>query len=479
MILDRVPRKPVWAPSRALVEQSNLKKFQNWLFVKKGLYFRDYHDLWDWSVTDLEDFWESIWQFCDIKSHSIYWEVLVSSKKDFADSQWFTGATINYAEHIFRHKNATRAAFLYQSERESQKEMSWRELEKQVAAVAAYLRLSGVGVGDKVAAMLPNGPQAVVAFLATNAVGAVWTLCSPELDTNAIIHRFQQVQPKVLFAADGYYQNGQSFDKTSTAKALVSQLNTIKKTVLVPTLSAEAQLPKTDIWADVLKTPAATLEFTPVGFGHPLSISFDQEKPNKPRVIKHSVGGCLLEHLKTLMIHQNVKAGERFFWHGNTNDAAWNFSVASMLVGAMPLLYDGALKGNALWDTAEKAKINHVGTTSASLGAFLKEGSKLQGYKFNQLQSLTAMDAVMPAEVFDWIYQNVKKDVWVISFPYHTEIHSSSVGGCPTLPVFAGETQCRLLGCKLEDYSSKTNSVRTELGETNLSQPMPSMPLVG
>ncbi len=480
MILDRVPLKPLWAPSRAFVEQSNLKKFQNWLFVKKGLYFRDYHDLWDWSVTDLEDFWESIWQFCDVKTHSIYWDVLVNSPKNVSGTQWFTGATINYAEHIFRHKNANRPALLYQSERDSLREFSWRELEKQVAAVAAYLRQSGVGVGDKVAAILPNNPQAVVAFLATNSVGAVWSILSPDLDNNVILNRLQKIEPKVLLVVDGYFQNAQPFDNLSAAKGWMGQLTTLKKTILLPHLNPLAQLPKTDLWADVLKTPAATLEFTPVSFQHPLWILFDDQTTDKPKSITHSVGGCLLEHLKTFTIHQNVKLGERFFWYGNTSSLGWNFSLASMLVGATPVLYEGATpitNQNVLWDIIEKAKINHFGIATAYLINNLERNMSLQGYKFNQLQSITVTDSVLPLEGYEWVYQNVKKDIWVVSFPSNAELCSSLSGGCPSLPIFANETQCRLLGCKLDSWGIQDKGIRNEFGEMLLAQPMPSVPL--
>jgi len=462
------------------VEQSNLKKFQNWLFVKKGLYFRDYHDLWDWSVTDLEDFWESIWQFNDVKSHSMYWDVLVNSKKDFADTQWFRGAGISYAEHIFRHKNANRPALLYQSERELLRELSWRELEKQVTAVAAYLRLSGVTTGDRVAAVLPNCPQAVVAFLATNAVGAVWSICSPEMNTSDILERFQQIEPKVLFVTDGYIQNGKSFDRAAAMKDLMMKLPTLKKTVLLPYLSPTAQITRTENWSEVVTTPAHALEFTPVPFEHPLWILYSSEVNGKPKTITHSVGGCLLEHLKIFALHQNVKPGDHFFWPSATGTLIWNFSIAAMLSGATPLLYEGAVNYpnvNILWELADKAKINHFGGNTAYFTACIEENPSLQGYRFSPLQSISSTDAALSSEACEWIYQKVKKDAWLISLNSNSEIGSSFVGGCPILPVYSGETQCRLLGCKLEAYDKKSGTIGKDSGEMILSQPMPSMPL--
>lgn len=477
---DRVSVKPLWTPSRNFVEQSNLKKFQNWLFVKKGLYFKNYHDLWDWSVTDLEDFWESIWQFNDVKSHSLYFDVLIRSSKDFIGTEWFRGATINYAEHIFRHKNTSRPAIMYQSEREALREVSWRELEKQVGAVAAFLRQSGVGVGDRVAGVLPNGPQAVIAFLATNSLGAVWSSCSPDFGTASVLDRFQQIEPKVLFLTDGYTYNGKAYDKLPLIGDLIAQLPTVKKTVLLPFLNPQAKSVQTVLWGDVLKTPFSTLEFTPVPFGHPLWILYSSGTTGKPKAITHSVGGCLLEHFKALSIHQNVKPGDRYFWYSTTGWMMWNFSVASMLVGATLVLYEGAAAFpnlNVLWDLAEKAKINHFGGGAAYYIACMKAGINLQGYKFNQLQTIGSTGSPLPAEGFEWVYKTFKKDVWLISLSGGTDICSGFVGGCPTLPLYAGEIQCRLLGCKLEAYDEKGQSIRNELGEMVITQPMPSMPI--
>lgn len=479
-MLDRAPVKPLWTPSRSFIEQSNLKKFQNWLFVKKGLYFKNYHDLWDWSVTDPDDFWESVWQFCEVKSHSMYFEVLIRQYKDFIGTQWFRGATVNYAEHIFRHKNPARPAILFQSERDPLRELSWRELEKQVGAVAAYLRHSGVGAGDRVVAVLPNGPQAVVAFLAANSLGAVWSSCSPDFGTPGILERFQQIDPKVLIVADGYTYNGKPFDKLPSVRQLIGQLPGLKRTVLVPYLHPDAQLPKTDNWKEVLKTPFTTLEFTPVPFEHPLWVLYSSGTTGKPKAITHSVGGCLLEHLKALTIHQNVKPGDRYFWYSTTGWMMWNFSVASMLAGATPVLYEGAVQYpnmNVLWDLAEKAKINHFGGGAAFYLACMKAEVSLQGYKFSQLQSIGSTGSPLPPEAFEWIYKHVKKDVWLISLSGGTDICSAFVGGCPALPVYAGEIQCRLLGCKLEAYDEAGHSVQNELGEMVITQPMPSMPV--
>lgn len=471
---------PLWTPSRGLMEQSNLKKFQNWLFVKRGLYFRNYEDLWEWSVTDLEAFWESIWQFCEVKSHSLYFDVLVRSPKDFIGTQWFTGATVNYAEHIFRHKTANRPAIMYQTERAGLQEMSWRELEKQVASVAAFLKNKGINAGDRVAAVLPNIPQSVVAFLATNSLGAVWSSCSPDFGTPSIIDRFQQIEPKVLFITDGYTYNGKPFDKSAEFQALIKKLPSVEVVVLVPFLHPEATLPSTISWASVLATSAKTLEFEPVPFEHPLWVLYSSGTTGKPKAITHSVGGCLLEHLKTLTIHQNVKAGDRYFWYSTTGWMMWNFSVASLLVGATLVLYEGSVgypNLQVLWEMADKAKVNHFGGGAAFFVACMKAGISPKLLKLNHLQSIGSTGSPLPTEGFEWMYQQVKKDAWLISFSGGTDICSGFVGGNPLMPVYAGEIQCRLLGCKLEAWNEAGQPVEDELGEMVITQPMPSMPI--
>ncbi|MFN4147697.1 MAG: acetoacetate--CoA ligase [Runella sp.] len=477
---ENLSEKCLWRPSRSMIEQSNLKKFQDWLFVKKGLYFRNYQDLWDWSTTDLEDFWEAVWQFCEVKSHSLYIDILQRPSKDFIGTQWFTGATLNYAEHIFRHKTPHRPAILFQSERSGLRELSWKELENQVAAVAAYLRQVGVNTGDCVAAVLPNTPEAVVAFLATNSLGAVWSSCSPDFGVASILDRFQQIEPKVLFATDGYTYNGKVFDKLPAVKELMQGLPKTKNVVLLPFLNQETQLPKTTSWQEVLQTPAKSLEFTPVPFEHPLWVLYSSGTTGKPKAITHSVGGCLLEHLKALTIHQNVKPGDRFFWYSTTGWMMWNYSVASLLAGATLVLYEGAAAFpdlHVLWELAEKAKINHFGGGAAYYIACMKAQLDLSKYRLAHLQSIGSTGSPLPAEGFEWIYQHVKKDVWLISLSGGTDICSGFVGGNPTLPVYAGEIQCRMLGCRLEAYNELAQPVRHQLGEMVITQPMPSMPI--
>ena len=380
---------PLYTPTRPSIEQSLMKRYMDWLFIKKGLYFRDYDDLWDWSVTDLEHFWESIWQFFDVQSHTPYHQVLFRpNQEDMIGTEWFTESTLNYAEHIFRHQPAQRhsnepPALLFSSERQPLTALSWDTLEHQVNAVATYLRQQGIGVGDRVVAVLPNIPEAVVAFLATNAIGAVWSSCSPDFGTASIVDRFRQIEPKVLIAADGYTYNGKSIDKTDTIRELQTYLPTLQHLIWVPYLNpasttSVSRSVSSILWHDVLDTSTIDeLTFAPVPFNHPMWVLYSSGTTGKPKAITHSVGGCLLEHLKALALHQDVRVGDRYFWYSTTGWMMWNFAVGSLLVGATLVLYDGAVSYpnlNVLWKLAEDARINHFGGGAAYYMACLRAG---------------------------------------------------------------------------------------------------------
>lgn len=475
---------PLYKPDRRSMDESLLKKYMDWLFVKKGLYFRDYDDLWDWSVTDLEDFWESIYQFFDVQSHTPYDQVLFRpSRADMIGTEWFSGAMVNYAEHIFRHRNNQRPALLFASERRQRPiAIDWHELEHQVAAVAAYLRQQGVGVGDRVVSVLPNCPEAVVSFLATNAIGAVWSSCSPDFGTASIVDRFQQIAPKILIAADGYTYNGKAVDKTETIRELRTSLPTLQRLIWVPYLSAGSRLERAVLWQEVLQTPAPDgLTFTPVPFQHPIWVLYSSGTTGKPKAITHSVGGCLLEHVKALGLHQDVRPGERYFWYSTTGWMMWNYALGSMLLGATLVLYDGAAGFpdlTALWTLADDLRMTHFGGGAAYYLACLRAGVRPDAItKLPYLRTIGSTGSPLPPEGFRWIYEAVKPNVWLISLSGGTDVCSGFVGGNPLLPVYEGEIQCRLLGCKVEAFDEQAKPVRGELGEMVILEPMPSMPI--
>lgn len=472
--------QPLWKPGRTLLEQSNLKKYMDWLFVKKGLYFRSYHDLWEWSVTDLEDFWESLWNYFNIKSHDLYLEVLQKPLNGLIGTRWFTRSKLNYAEHIFRNKTKDRPAILFQSEKSELTEISWETLETQVAAVSTWLKQRGVKPGDRVAAVLPNIPQAIVAFLAANAVGAVWSSCSPDFGKPAITERFLQIEPKVLFTVDGYVYNGKTYDITSFAGELSAALPSVKDTVLINNIFSETRPDRFTSWDDILHFENFGIDFEPVPFDHPIWILYSSGTTAKPKAITHSVGGCLIEHLKALVLHQNVKPGDRYFWYSTTGWMMWNYAMSSLLCGATLVMYDGAPaypSSQVLWTLAEKARITHFGSGAAFFIASMKSGVSITSERLSHLETIGSTGSPLPPEAFEWIYKQVKKDVWLISLSGGTDVCSAFVGGCPLLPVYAGEIQCRMLGARIEAFDEHGKPVLNELGEMVITQPMPSMPI--
>ncbi len=353
-------------------------------------------------------------------------------------------------------------------------------MEEKVTAVAAWLKSKGIVRGDRVASLMPNIPETVIAFLATNSIGAVWSSCSPDFGNASITDRFFQIEPRVLFVTDGYTYNGKSFDKISAWQEMVKTLPSVEQVVMVPFLQPELSVPGTVSWADVMFTESLELVFEAVPFDHPIWILYSSGTTGKPKAITHSVGGCLLEHLKVLVLHQDVKPGEKYFWYSTTGWMMWNFSVASLLTGATLVIYEGSAGYPALdtlWQLAKRTGINHFGGGAAFYIACMKAGITFNADEFPHLRTIGSTGSPLPPEAFKWIYESVKKDAWLISFSGGTDICSGFVGGCPFLPVYAGEIQCRLLGCYLDAFDENGKPVRGQLGEMVIREPMPSMPI--
>jgi acetoacetyl-CoA synthetase len=471
----------LWQPSEQIKQQTNMAQFIRWLEQTKGVTLCDSTALWEWSVTDLEAFWESIWQFFQVQSSRPPATVL--KERRMPGARWFPGAELNYAQHIFRNATSKRPALLFRSERDTLREVSWEELQQKVGALARFLRSLGVGRGDRVASYLPNIPETMMAFLACASIGAIWSSCSPDFGSQSVHDRFKQIEPKVLIAVDGYQYNGKVFDRRSVVAELQQSLPGLEKTILVPYLFKSEETMdglNTLAWNDVV-AGHADLTFEQVPFDHPLWILYSSGTTGLPKAIVQGHGGILLEHLKSQVLASDLKPGDRFFWYTSTGWMMWNMLVSSLLTGATALLYDGSPAYpslNTLWELAEQTGMTFFGVSAGYLLSCLKAGLKPGAtYDLSKLRAIGSSGSPLPPEGYQWVYEHVKRDIWLTSSSGGTDICGGLAGGCPLLPVRAGELQCRALGARVEAFDELGRSLIGEVGELVISAPMPSMPL--
>ncbi|MEW6140217.1 MAG: acetoacetate--CoA ligase [Thermodesulfobacteriota bacterium] len=471
----------LWEPSEEWKRQANVTKYLEWLRKEKGRNFRDYQELWHWSVTDIEEFWASLWSFYQVKASRPYEKVL--NHRDMPGVRWFSGARLNYAEHVFRWASLKTPALKYQSEIRPLTDMSWDELSQRVASVSTALRDMGVVAGDRVVAYMPNIPETVVAFLACAAIGAVWSSCSPDFGHRSITDRFRQIEPKVLFAVDGYQYGGKKFDCRPTIALLQQSLPTLQRTVLVPYLypgEDSSDLHDLVKW-DSLLTVNERLTFDQVEFNHPMWVVYSSGTTGLPKPLVHSQGGILIEFWKFIGLHVDVKPGDVFFWFSTTGWVMWNILQGSLLLGATPVLFDGSPgfpDMDILWKLAEEARMTNFGTSAAYITACMAEGLKPGvSHDLSALRTVGSTGSPLSPAGFKWVYDGVKSDLLLASVSGGTDPCSAFLGSCPLLPVRAGELQCRCLGVKAEAYDESGNPVRDEVGELVITEPMPSMPL--
>jgi len=472
----------VWRPSEEQVAAATITRYREWLERTRGLDLPDYHALWRWSVDDLEGFWGSLWEFFEVEAAAPCERVL--GRRQMPGAEWFPGARLSYAQHLFRDRDDATVAIRHASELRPLGEVTWGGLRETTARLAAALRERGVGPGDRVCAVMPNVPETVAAFLACASIGAVWSSCAPEFGVRSVVDRFAQIEPAVLLAVDGYRYGGRDFDRLEAVARLQAELPTLRATIVLGYLDPEPDLSTLRDavrWKDALASHAgAALEFAQLPFDHPLWVLYSSGTTGLPKAIVHGQGGILLEQLKKAHLHLDAHEGDRLFWFTTTGWMMWNFLVGGLLTRASIVLFDGNPAHpdlGTLWQLAADAGITCFGTSAGFVAACMKGGIEPRaGRDLSRLRSVGSTGSPLPPEGFDWVGEQLG-DVWLFSTSGGTDVCTAFVGGVPVLPVYRGELQARALGAKVEAWSEDGEPLVGEVGELVITEPMPSMPL--
>jgi acetoacetyl-CoA synthetase len=473
----------LWQPSPEQIQHTRLAHYLKWLRHERGRNFVDYHGLWQWSVNDLEGFWQSIWDHFQVQASSPYHAVL--GDRVMPGAQWFPGARLNIAEHILRHEQAG-DALLYLNETSALQGLPWSDFAKQVRTLATHLRESGVMPNDRVVAYLPNVPEAMVALCACAAVGAIWASCSPDFGAQGVLDRVRQLAPKVLLAVDGYRYGGKVFDRREQVRQIACELGSIEQVIVLPTLFPEERLTLANgvDWRELHARPtlaAADFHCEQLPFDHPLWVLFSSGTTGLPKAIVQSHGGILLEQLKALHLHLDFRPGDAAFIFTTTGWMMWNTLFSALLCGVRPVLYDGHPtwpNTDTLWQILQDSHASFFGTSPTYIELMNRQGV-VPGERFD----LHALRTVMPVgspvspQCNAWFYRNLKADIWVTTGSGGTDICTGLVSGVPTLPVYAGEIQARALGVDAHAFDEHGQPLIDEVGELVVTSPMPSMPV--
>lgn len=469
--------QPIWTPSDEAISNSGMTAYMSWLERERGLNFDGYGALWQWSVDRLEDFWGSLWDYFEVRSSTPYTQVL--NERKMPGASWFPGALVNFAAPVFTYHRdePNRPAIIHRSEIRPLSELSWGELQAQVAAVAGALKEMGIKPGDRVVSYMPNLPETVIAFYACASIGAVWSSCSPDMGHRSVIDRFRQIEPKVMFAVDGYRYGGKDFDRRPQVQQIRDALPSLEQVVLLRYLDPAAEVPDVITWNDLLQaSPIAAPADLP--FDHPLWIVYSSGTTGMPKPIVHGHGGALLETLKNHTLHLDLKPDDRFMWFSTTGWIMWNSQIGGTLVGATICIYDGNPGYPdiaTLWEFARDAKLTFFGAGAA----FFQNCAKL-GYQppaLDHLRTVGSTGSPLPLDTYGWLSETLGRHVLIAPISGGTDVAAAFVGSCPILPVYAGEMQCRLLGVAAYALDDDGNELSDGVGELVIKLPMPSMPL--
>ncbi|HEX2668626.1 MAG TPA: acetoacetate--CoA ligase [Gammaproteobacteria bacterium] len=473
--------EPLWTPSPDRIRDANITRFLDYVRRECDPHVTSQAGLYRWSVEQPEKFWPQVWAFCGIKA-SKTWDRVLEHGDRMPGAKWFTGSRLNFAENLLRYRD-DRTALVFRGEDGSRVALSYAELYRQVAGLADALRKSGVTPGDRVAGFMPNRPEAVIGMLAATSLGAVWSSCSPDFGINGVLDRFGQIAPKVLITCDGYHYAGKEVDSLERISGVLAQLPSVERVVVVPYLKQRpdiAGVPHAVHWADFL-TDAAEVRFEQLPFDHPVYIMYSSGTTGVPKCIVHGAGGTLIQHLKELSLHTDVKREDVLFYFTTCGWMMWNWLVSGLAVGATVLLFDGSPfhpDNYILWRIAEEEGISIFGTSAKYLAALEKFRAKPAArHTFPRLRTITSTGSPLLPENSEYVYRDIKKDVCLSSISGGTDIVSCFALGNPTLPVYSGELQCRGLGMAVEIWDEDGKPLRGQPGELVCVKPFPSMPV--
>ncbi|OPX55320.1 acetoacetyl-CoA synthetase [Oceanospirillum multiglobuliferum] len=473
---------PLWQPSQSRIQASNIDQFTKQVNQRFGLSLEVYADLHQWSIDHIEDFWSELWDYAEVIADKKS-EVVLENPNKMPGARWFPNSKVNFAENLLRFRD-DQTALVFRGEKGQRSALTYAELYVQVAQVAAGLKRAGVQKGDRVAGFVPNCIETLVAMLATTSLGAVWSSCSPDFGINGVLDRFGQIKPKVLFTTDGYFYSKKTLNSLERVEGILEQLPDIEQVVVIPFVEERADISMIRggvHLADFIDANATEIDFVRVEFDHPLYIMYSSGTTGVPKCIVHSVGGTLLQHLKEHLLHTDVKRDDVLFYYTTCGWMMWNWLVTGLATGCTVLLYDGSPfhpRPNILWNIAEEEGISIFGTSAKYIAALEKVGVKpRETHNLERLKAILSTGSPLAHESFEYVYRDIKTDLCLSSISGGTDIVSCFALGSPTLPVYAGELQCRGLAMAVDIFDDNGNSLRQDKGELVCTKPFPSMPI--
>lgn len=472
----------LWTPTQNQINASQMEAFRNQVNSRFNINLKNYFDLYEWSISNISDFWKAIWGFMAIEFSGDYTQVVDDDSK-MPGAQWFNGVKMNFAENLLRIRSE-KPAIHFKGEGQAVQTLSYNELFDEVEKLSSALRKIGIQQGDRVAGFMPNMPETIIAMLATASIGAIWSSSSPDFGIKGVLDRFTQIEPKVLFAANGYYYNGKKFDSLEKLNSILDQLPSVNRVVVTPYTESNPDISSVKngiLWDNFKDSNPSPLKFEQLPFQHPLYIMYSSGTTGLPKSIVHGAGGTLIQHLKELRLHSNIYQDDTIFYFTTCGWMMWNWLVSNLAIGAAIVLYDGSPfqpNSNAMWDMVDELEITHFGTSAKYIEACRQKGlNPIKTHSLESMRTIFSTGSPLVEESFDYVYNHIKKEIQLASISGGTDIISCFAGGNPTLPVYRGELQSITLGMDVAAYNPEGNPIQNEKGELVCRKAFPSMPI--